>query len=149
MTEQSSNDQFHGSSFLQGHNAEFIEQLYAKYAENPDAVDDGWREYFAALSEDETDIKRDAAGPSWARLMLIRAYRHRGHLAADLDPLGLAERKPHPELEPKSYGFTDDDLDRPIFIDNVLGLQTASIREIVALLKRTYCGTFALQYMHI
>jgi len=203
MTDQSSNDQFHGSSFLQGHNAEFVEQLYAKYAQNPDAVDASWQEYFRSLAEDETDIQRGAAGPSWSRLdwppspqdeltaaldgqwseeavsekiaskagdsgikltdkqmqravidsiralMLIRAYRHRGHLAADLDPLGLADVKPHPELDPASYGFTDVDLDRPIFIDNVLGLQTASIREIVALLKRTYCGTFALQYMHI
>ncbi len=203
MTDQSSNDQFHGSSFLQGHNAEFIEQLYAKYAQSPDAVDASWQEYFRSLAEDEIEIKRDAAGPSWARqdwpptpndeltaaldgqwteevvaekigskaaasgavlsdkqiqravidsiraLMLIRAYRHRGHLAADLDPLGLAERNPHPELDPASYGFEEADLDRPVFIDNVLGLQTASIREIVALLKRTYCGTFALQYMHI
>ena len=54
-----------------------------------------------------------------------------------------------PELDPKSYGFTEADMDRPIFIDNVLGLQIASIREILAIVKRTYCGTFALQYMHI
>jgi len=82
-------------------------------------------------------------------LMIIRAYRIRGHLIADLDPLRLADPQPHPELDPKTYGFTEADLDRPIFIDNVLGLQTASIREILALVKRTYCGTFALQYMHI
>ena len=55
----------------------------------------------------------------------------------------------HPELDPKSYGFTEEDLDRPIFIDNVLGLQIASMREIIDLVRRTYCGTFALQYMHI
>lgn len=82
-------------------------------------------------------------------LMIIRAYRIRGHLAADLDPLGLAERGSHPELDPASYGFTDADMDRPIFIDNVLGLTHASMREIIDILKRTYCGTFALQYMHI
>ena len=82
-------------------------------------------------------------------LMIIRAYRIRGHLVADLDPLGMRDQTPHPELDPKSYGFTEADMDRPIFIDQVLGLQVATMREIMAIVKRTYCGTFALQYMHI
>ena len=81
--------------------------------------------------------------------MIIRAYRIRGHLAADLDPLGMTERGSHPELDPASYGFADADMDRPIFIDNVLGLTHASMRQIIDIVKRTYCGTFALQYMHI
>jgi 2-oxoglutarate dehydrogenase E1 component len=82
-------------------------------------------------------------------LMIIRAYRIRGHLVADLDPLGMRDQTPHPELDPTSYGFTSADMDRPIFIDNVLGLEVASLRQIVEILKRTYCGTFALQFMHI
>ncbi|MFN3938188.1 MAG: thiamine pyrophosphate-dependent enzyme, partial [Gemmobacter sp.] len=82
-------------------------------------------------------------------LMIIRAYRIRGHLVADLDPLGMRDETPHPELDPKSYGFTDADMDRPIFIDNVLGLEVASLRQILDIVKRTYCGTFALQFMHI
>ncbi|MEM6579567.1 MAG: 2-oxoglutarate dehydrogenase E1 component, partial [Pseudomonadota bacterium] len=207
MTEQSPNDQFHASSFMQGHNAEYLEQLYARFANDPNAVDAAWQDFFRAMGDDEVSVKRDAEGPSWARadwppvpgddltgaltgeyapepearkagekikakaaetgaqvsdeaikravldsvraLMLIRAYRIRGHLAADLDPLGLREMPARPELDPKSYGFTEADLDRPIFIDNVLGLQIASIREILAIVRRTYCGTFALQYMHI
>jgi 2-oxoglutarate dehydrogenase E1 component len=205
MTEQSPNSIFHASSFLQGHNAAFVEQLYAAYAQNPDAVDEGWRAFFRSLGDDSMDVRREATGPSWARrdwppapqgelvsaldgqwaeapkplarkieakaaeggvslteaqiqravidslraLMLIRAYRIRGHLAADLDPLRLVEQPPQPELDPVNYGFSEADMDRPIFIDNVLGLQTASMREIVAIVRRTYCGTFALQYMHI
>lgn len=208
MTDQSPNDQFHASSFLQGHNAEYIEQLYARYATDPNSVDEAWQAFFAALGDGEVEVKQEAAGPSWGRsdwplmptgddvwaltgewpevakevkgagdkikakaaekgvevseeqikravldsvraLMLIRAYRIRGHLAADLDPLGLHGREPHPELDPKAYGFTEADMDRPIFIDNVLGLQVASMRQIVDIVKRTYCGTFALQYMHI
>jgi len=81
--------------------------------------------------------------------MLIRAYRIRGHLIADIDPLGMRDQTPHPELDPKSYGFAEADMDRPIFIDQVLGLQLASMRQILEIVKRTYCGTFALQYMHI
>ncbi|MCY3675802.1 MAG: 2-oxoglutarate dehydrogenase E1 component, partial [Rhodobacteraceae bacterium] len=82
-------------------------------------------------------------------LMVIRAYRIRGHRIATLDPLGLHHHVPHSELEPHNYGFTEDDLDRPIFIDYVLGLETATMRQILELVRRTYCGTFALQYMHI
>ena len=209
MNDQSPNDQFQASSFLQGHNAEYVEHLYARFAADPTSVDDAWAAFFASLGDIETDVKKSAAGASWDRadwppapaddmtgaltgewpvvpakegkaagdkikakaaekgvevsdeavkravldsiraLMIIRAYRIRGHLIADLDPLRMAERTPHPELEPKSYGFTEADMDRPIFIDNVLGLQIASMRQIIDIVKRTYCGTFALQYMHI
>ena len=92
---------------------------------------------------------RAAVIDSLRALMIIRAYRIRGHLVADLDPLGMRKEEPHPELEPASYGFTEADMDRPIFIDNVLGLEVASLRQIIDILKRTYCGTFALQFMHI
>ncbi|MEM8823683.1 MAG: 2-oxoglutarate dehydrogenase E1 component [Pseudomonadota bacterium] len=209
MTEQSPNDVFHSTSFMQGHNAEYLEQMYARYAADPAAVDDTWKQFFEALADDNGAVQAEAQGPSWARtdwppepaddltaaltgdwatpdpaetkaagdkimakaqdtgaqitedqvrravldsiraLMLIRAYRIRGHLVADLDPLGMRDQTPHPELDPKSYGFTEADLDRPIFIDQVLGLEIATIRDIVAILKRTYCNTFALQYMHI
>ncbi|WP_271948442.1 2-oxoglutarate dehydrogenase E1 component [Ruegeria faecimaris] len=206
MTEHSPNSAFHASSFMQGHNAEYLEQLYAQYTKNPGAVDAAWAEFFKAMGDASPDVQREAEGPSWARsdwppmptddltgaltgewaeidakaagkkikekaadkgvavsedqikravldslraLMLIRAYRIRGHLAADLDPLGMRAASTHPELDPKTYGFTDADMDRPIFIDNVLGLQMASMRQIVEIVKRTYCGTFALQYMHI
>ena len=207
MTEQTIRDQFQSSSFLQGQNAEYVEQLHARYADDPSSVDASWQAFFRGLDDAASDVTRSARGPSWARadwpptpsdeltaaldgqwgpepakavaekvrakaaeqgvavtetqvrqavhrlapraLMLIRAYRIRGHLEADLDPLGLEEMLPHPELRYETYGFTEADLDRPIFIDNVLGLETAPLREILALVKRTYCGTFALQYMHI
>jgi 2-oxoglutarate dehydrogenase E1 component len=205
MTEQSQNAVFHSSSFLQGSNAAFVEDLYARYSEDPGSVDDSWAEFFRSLGDESGDAAQNARGPSWARadwppqpsdeitsaltgqwpqaakavaekvrgkaketghaiteaqvqqavvdsvraLMLIRAYRMRGHLVADLDPLGIVEPDPHPELDPATYGFTEADMDRPIFLDNVLGLEAASLREILGLVKRTYCGTFALQFMHI
>ena len=206
MTEHVPNSAFHASSFMQGHNAEYLEQLYARYTRNPDAVDAAWVEFFKTMGDTTPNVQKEADGPSWARsdwppvpaddltgaltgewaeidakaagkkikdkaeakgvevsddqikravldslraLMLIRAYRIRGHLAADLDPLGMRTASTHPELDPKTYGFADTDMDRPIFIDNVLGLQVASMRQIVEIVKRTYCGTFALQYMHI
>ena len=208
MTDQSANEQFHASSFMQGHNAAYLEQLYAQYAHDPNTVDSAWQAFFQALGDADLDVKADASGPSWARkdwppqptddltaaltgewmpppqeaaaakekilgkakeldstvsqeavkravldsiraLMIIRAHRIRGHLSADLDPLKLQVTGQHLELQPKSYGFEEADMDRPIFIDNVLGLQFASMRQIIDILKRTYCSTFALQYMHI
>ncbi|MBX9925420.1 MAG: 2-oxoglutarate dehydrogenase E1 component [Hyphomicrobiaceae bacterium] len=82
-------------------------------------------------------------------LMLIRAYRMMGHYAADLDPLKIDERRIHKELKPETYGFTDADLDRPIFLDRVLGLDTATMRQIVKILRRTYCRQIGYQYAHI
>ncbi len=82
-------------------------------------------------------------------LMLIRAYRVIGHLAADLDPLGLADRRVHRELMPETYGFTEGDLDRPIFIDRVMGLETATMRQILGILRRTYCRKIGVQFTHI
>ena len=95
------------------------------------------------------DTLRAAATDSVRALMLIRAYRVRGHLEANLDPLGLKPREPHPELDPRSYGFTEADMDRPIFIDNVLGLETATLRQIVQIVRETYCGNIGIEYMHI
>ncbi len=209
MTEQSPNSQFRAGSFLDGANADYIDQLAARYASDPNAVDAAWAEFFRSLGDSELDAKRAASGPSWARtdwppqptddltaamtgewpvapvkesraaaqkivakaeekgvslsdsqiqravldsiraLMIIRAYRIRGHLIADVDPLGMRDKTPHPELNPASYGFAEADMDRPIFIDKVLGLEVASMRQIMDIVKRTYCGTFALQYMHI
>jgi 2-oxoglutarate dehydrogenase E1 component len=92
---------------------------------------------------------RAATIASLRALMLIRSYRVRGHLEARLDPLGLQIPKPHAELDPRSYGFTDSDLDKPIFIDNVLGRDTATLREIVTILRETYCGPIGVEFMHI
>ena len=209
MNDQSPNDAFRDSSFLQGANAAYVEQLYGQWANDPGAVDQAWDEFFRSLGDAEQTVTRGTRGASWHRqdwppqpsdentaaltgewpmasdatakaaikkisekaeakgvsltdeqmqqavldsiraIMLIRAFRIRGHLHADLDPLGMREVPPLGELDPATYGFTASDMNRPIFIDNVLGLQVASIRQIVEIMTRTYCGTFALQFMHI
>jgi len=94
------------------------------------------------------DILR-ATRDSIRAIMMIRAYRMRGHLHADLDPLKLKTPEDASELDPASYGFTEADYDRKIFIDNYLGLEYATIPEMLAILKRTYCGTLGIEFMHI
>ncbi|GAC1344387.1 MAG: 2-oxoglutarate dehydrogenase E1 component [Acetobacteraceae bacterium] len=92
---------------------------------------------------------RAAALDSLRALMLIRAYRVRGHLEAQLDPLGLQVPKSHPELDPTAYGFGPNDRDRPIFIDGVLGRETATVNEIIQIVRASYCGPIGVEFMHI
>ena len=82
-------------------------------------------------------------------LRLIRAYRVNGHLIANLDPLNLHEKNYHPELDYKSYGFTDNDLDREIFVDGSLGLETATLAEIIKILNKTYSSSIGVEFLHI
>ena len=90
-----------------------------------------------------------AADDSIRAMMLIRTYRVRGHLAANLDPLGLSQRELPADLTPEFHGFAGADQDRPVFIGGALGLEKATIREIVAILRANYCGNVGLEYMHI
>ena len=192
------------TSFLYGANAAFVEDLYARWAENPASVEPSWAAFFATLSDQADQVKRAAQDPTWTprqapsirpewlsaidgqwptvapaveakmtkaieakapgssaeavraatldslrAIMMIRAYRMRGHLAANLDPLGLEPKAAAPELDPATYGFSEADYDRPIFLDFVLGLETSTIREILSILRRTYCDNVGVQYMHI
>ncbi|MGB8364022.1 MAG: 2-oxoglutarate dehydrogenase E1 component [Rhizomicrobium sp.] len=188
---EESNELFEKSSFLFGTNAAFIEALYARYQQNPDAVDPSWHAYFAELDESGLSPTQLGRGPAWRRdakiqlengelvsaltgqwpagtngavseqdlraaaqesvraIQLIRAYRIIGHLAADLDPLKLTAKHPLPQLDPNFYGFHEADLNRPVFIDGVLGLETATPRQMVDMLKRTYCGRIGYEFMHI
>jgi 2-oxoglutarate dehydrogenase E1 component len=189
------------TSFLFGANANFVEEMAARYLADPSSVDASWRTFFEQVSENPEAVRAAVEGPSWYRpdlaqpkttettrlldgdwdglrqklehkvaarlptasaqdvqkaardsvraLMLIRAYRTRGHLAATLDPLAMEVRPTAPELDPASHGFGADDLDRPIFIDGVLGLETATINEMLAILRRTYCANVGVEFMHI
>ncbi len=95
-------------------------------------------------------IDHHAADDSIRAIMLVRTYRVRGHLAANLDPLGLLHRDLPPDLSPAWHGFADSDLDRPVYIGNYLaGVETATIRELQEMLCRNYCGNVGFEYMHI
>jgi 2-oxoglutarate dehydrogenase E1 component len=205
MSRQDANAAFALSSFLQGTNAPYIDEIYARYEQDPASVDTEWQEFFKSLKDPPADVRKSAEGPSWARhnwplaprdeltsaldgnwaevekavgtkiaakaqakggeltaadvhqatrdsvraLMLIRAYRMRGHFHAKLDPLGIEPPRDREELDPRSYGFVESDFDRKIFLDHVLGMEYATLREIVAICERTYCQTLGVEFMHI
>jgi 2-oxoglutarate dehydrogenase E1 component len=98
------------------------------------------------LSSDEVER---AAGNAIRAMMLIRTYRVRGHLAANLDPLKLHERIQPADLTPEFHGFAESDLDKPVYLGGALGLESATVKEIVAILRENYCGPVGLEYMHI
>jgi len=102
-----------------------------------------------APSGTEAERIRAACRDSLRAIMMVRAYRVRGHLMANLDPLGLEQRGRHSELQPESYGFTEADYDREIYLGNVLGLESATLREVLAKVRKTYCGTVGVEFMHI
>ncbi len=179
MTRHELNDVFIRTSFLQGANATYLAELYARYEEDPASLDPEWRAFFSSLDDHRDDIISGARGPSWApsngtalapaaprgalsqrealvaaqdtlgARQLIRAYRTRGHLAAKLDPLELVTRREHPELKPKTYGFTKADYDRPIYLGGALGLEFGTLRQVLGILKRTYAGHIGVEYMYI
>ena len=90
-----------------------------------------------------------ASKDSVRAIMLIRAYRIRGHLIANLDPLELQKKEEHPELKPETYGFKKQDYDRKIFLDGVLEFQYGSLKDILKILKKTYCSTIGYEFMHM
>ena len=179
MTRHELNDVFIRTSFLQGANATYLAELYARYEEDPASLDPEWRAFFSSLDDHRDDIIAGARGPSWApsngtalapaaprgalsqrealvaaqdtlgARQLIRAYRTRGHLAAKLDPLELVTRREHPELKPKTYGFTKADYGRPIYLGGALGLEFGTLRQVLGILKRTYAGHIGVEYMYI
>lgn len=209
MSRQDANAAFALSSFLQGTNATYIDEIYARYEKDPSSVDAEWQDFFKSLNDQPADVRKNAEGPSWERdnwpltpqddltsaldgnwaevekavgakiaakaqakggdkggalssadllqatrdsvraLMLIRSYRMRGHFHAKLDPLGIEAPKNREELDPRTYGFVEADFDRKIFLDHVLGLEYATLREITAICERTYCQTLGVEFMHI
>src|SRR3978361_2295956 len=205
MSRQDANDAVALSSFLQGTNATYIDELSARYEQDPASVDTDWQEFFKSLKDSPADVQKNAEGASWGRdnwpltprdeltsaldgnwvtvekavgaklatkaqtkgaeisaadlhqatrdsvraLMLIRAYRMRGHFHAKLDPLGIEPPRDREELDPRSYGFVEGDFGRQVLLDHVLGLEYANLREIVAICERTYCQTLGVEFMHI
>ena len=183
---------FDKTSFLQGSNSPFIEELYLEYLKNPKSVPESWQKFFDGLDDDHKIVQTEIQGPSWSpkkdylsrknkeiknlkkdvqiskngdlvsqeisekekeqsvkAIALIRAYRIRGHLIADLDPLGMMERKYLHELHPADHGFKKEDYNKKIYLHSYMDRGYATINEILTFLRNTYCSTIGVEYMHI
>ena len=141
-----------------GDTVAWAEDLYARFLEDPLAVPADWRRYFTAALRAPGDSQSGGRSAQTLQMQvaarqdrvdqLIRAYRVRGHMIADLDPLGL-HGEPHPELELDHYELSETDLDRVFSSRTIGGGGTQTLREILQLLRKTYCGSVGVQFMHI
>ena len=172
-------------NFLNSANAPYVAELFFKFKEDPDSIDNSWRNFFKNFSEEDLSIIADFGGPKWKQrssnvidnvsfnkvirstgnikeknfkdsimdsiraLRLIRAFRINGHLIANLDPLNLHKKVYHPELDYKSYGFKEKDLNKEIFIDGSLGLEKASLKKIIQIINETYSASIGVEFLHI
>ncbi len=169
--------QFSESSQLSGGNAAFVEELYENYLRDANAVAPEWRTYFdtfrgreagdvphsdaiirieqaqklnghthapLALSADDALAQKQAGV-----LKLVTAYRSRGHLAADLDPLGMAQKLPAPDLDPAFHGLDAADMDTEFSTGSLAGPKRLKLKDLIALLKATYANTLGAEFMHI
>jgi 2-oxoglutarate dehydrogenase E1 component len=127
-----------------GGNSWMAAELLDQYQRNPRSVTESWRTYFHGLPAGG----RDALEKQARLLQLIRAYRVRGHLVADVDPLG--EPRPVPgELDPAGYGLTGEDVGREFFTNDLAGGGRQTLGQILEVLRDTYCRTVGAEYMFI
>src|SRR5690606_8476273 len=166
------------STPLQGANASFVEALYETYLESPDRVPERWRRFFAGIGPDRDEVAhgpiREAIGqrlsrpePSSARVSapadaqasekqaavsrLIQVYSLRGHQIADLDPLGLWKRHTPAVLKLDFLGIEPSDFDREFYTGGLAGTghSRMKLHDILALLRKIYCGKLAAEFAHI
>lgn len=155
---------------MNSYSLDYIDDLYVQYIKDPASVSDVWRKYFEEFSlaaqtelvqHQENDDGSPAGTPSkatndalWLARMqdrvdqLVREYRVRGHLIAQLDPLGIARQRP-PELDPESHGLTSADLSRPFSSNDLQNIKGKSLGDILQKLRNTYCRSIGAQFTHI
>jgi 2-oxoglutarate dehydrogenase E1 component len=170
--------QFAASSQLSGGNAAFVEELYETYLRDPNSIAPEWRKYFdtfrgsndvphsdaiarieqaqklngrarAALAAPAAPVSDALAQKQAGVLKLVTAYRSRGHLAANLDPLGMAQKLPAPDLDPAFHGLSAADMDTEFSTGSLAGPQRLKLKDLIALLKATYANTIGAEFMHI
>jgi 2-oxoglutarate dehydrogenase E1 component len=170
--------QFAASSQLSGGNAAFVEELYENYLRDANSVAPEWRKYFdtfrggndvphsdaiarieqaqksngharAASAQAAAPVSDALAQKQAGVLKLVTAYRSRGHLAANLDPLGMAEKIPAPDLDPAFHGLSAADMETEFSTGSLTGPQRLKLKDLVALLKTTYANTIGAEFMHI
>ncbi len=144
---------------LEGLSPEFLQNLYEQWKLNPEAVDPQWQWFFRGFDLAADAPVATAGAPAAARPAaegepdlqvsdLVHSYRELGHLIADLDPLGHNATE-HPLLSLNEFGLSEADLDRSVNAGGFGGGGRVSLRELISMLRRTYCGTLAVEYMDI
>lgn len=179
MKQQKSMQQLRDDSYLSGENDAYLEYLYETYLTNPEDVEPKWRDYFDQVSQNNVDVlhsgvrkyfielAKHSRRPVVARsqgtvdlqherkqekvIDLIAAYRNVGHLAANLDPLGLYRGINNKTLDLSYYGFTEADMNTVFDASAIPAMKkpTATLAEIYQTLRKIYSSTIGIEYMDI
>lgn len=171
-------------TFMEGTSSTYIEDMFRSWSHDPTSVHSSWASYFknleagvpsgeaftapprpgtklppfSATARPGQDVSLDVISENMRLMLLIRSYQIKGHVVADLDPLGLTKHEVPPELDLRSYGFTEADLDREFHVGGIgYGLisgfladrPTITLRELLSRLREVYCGTIGVEYLHI
>ncbi|MFD3452005.1 multifunctional oxoglutarate decarboxylase/oxoglutarate dehydrogenase thiamine pyrophosphate-binding subunit/dihydrolipoyllysine-residue succinyltransferase subunit [Streptomyces sp. NPDC058691] len=148
----------HGLEF--GLNEWLVDEQYKRYLEDPGSVDQTWRDFFAVPAtaighqpRPGTTAAHDSAAEAAVKAVrvaaLIDAYRVRGHLVADTDPLTPAGTVAHPELDITAFGLREEDLRTEFVVDGFAGRSTMALGDVLDVLRKSYCRTVGTEYMHI
>src|SRR4051812_43010495 len=143
-----------------GLNEWLVDEQYKRYLEDPGSVDQTWRDFFAVpasaigrQARHGTTTAHDSAGEAAVKAVrvaaLIDAYRVRGHLVADTDPLTTAHMVTHPELDITAFGLRDEDLDTEFAVDGFAGRDSMTLHHVLDALRESYCRSVGVEYMHI
>ncbi|KAL6652773.1 hypothetical protein ACP70R_011698 [Stipagrostis hirtigluma subsp. patula] len=146
-------------SFLDGTSSVYLEELQRAWEADPNSVDESWDNFFrnfVGQAATSPGISGQTIQESMRLLLLVRAYQVNGHMKANLDPLGLEERRVPDGLDPAFYGFSEADLDREFFLGvwRMAGFLSENrpvqtLRSVLERLEQAYCGTIGYEYMHI
>jgi len=145
-------------SYLKSQNAAYIDEMWQQFKNDPNRVQDSWRGFFEGLELGEKlgpehtvalDLENEInlSGES-SVAELISAYRSYGNLIANINPLESPDES-NPLIDLANFGLSENDLDRSFFASRLIGLEKATLREIISLLRKTYCSSIGVEFMHI
>lgn len=131
-------------------NPEFIEEIYKKYLQDPDSVEAGWKQFFDGFefARKNYEVDGNVSSSEFKVINLIEDYRKRGHLFTKTNPV-RTRRQYSPSLELHHYGLEEKDLDQVFQAGNKLGMGAVKLKDIIAALEQTYCGSVAVEYVYI
>ncbi len=124
---------------------DYVDSIWRRYCENPAEVEPSWRHFFMGVAF-AGGLSPTSSDSTLVVQQLIRAYRKWGHLAANLNPLKSSPNKPH-QLDEAQFGFTPEDLDKPVPSCGVLDSHQVTLKELIQALQTIYCATMGIEYL--
>ena len=139
-------------NYLQNADIEVIEKMYQEYLNGPNLIDESWRKFFEGFEFARKFYKSSSTSLEFDKefrvINLIQQYRKRGHLFTETNPV-RERRKYTPTIDLENFGLSEEDLDVEFQAGTQIGIGPAKLKDIVAHMKQTYCGSIGAEFMFI